>query len=223
MTRLLLVVIALGLVAVPGNAAEREPEVVRDARLRALVARIERHHEKHATFEARFVQLVTLRAHDKTIVRRGKVAFKRPGKLSFRYDDGDWAVSDGKRLRAYVAAHARVYDMEAKRSLYPGALAFLRKKGKLNELFRLREIATEDARAKNGAVLEAIPKAASPAFAKMVLFVDQASGRVLRVLIVDAQGNTNRFVFDREVVGKPISDATFRAPKTPKGAKVVEP
>lgn len=213
---------AIALWAASAQAGE-EPEVVREAKLRALVERIERHHQKHDTFAARFVQLVKLRAHDKAIVRRGAVAFKRPGKLSFRYDDGDWAVSDGKRLRAYVAAEKRVYDMEAKRSLYPATLAFLRKKGKLAELFRLRRIESDDPRAKDGAILEAVPKDPSPSFSKMVLFVDEQSGQVLRVLVIDAQGNTNRFVFDHVVVGKPISDAKFRAPKTPKGAKVVKP
>lgn len=219
-------IVAIAVVAVTFVSPARgggEPGVVREAKLAALVDRIERRHEKHDTFAARFTQLVKVRAHDEAIERRGEVAFKRPGKVSFRYDDGDWAVSDGKRLRAYVAAHKRVYDMEAKRSLYPAALAFLKKKGKLAELFRLRRIGTDDRRAVGGAILEAVPKAASPSFAKMLLFVDEKTGQVLRVLVVDGQGNTNRFVFERPVVGEPLSDAKFRAPKTPKGAKVVKP
>jgi outer membrane lipoprotein carrier protein len=216
-----LALVAMVLVVAVARAGE-EPEVVREAKLAALVDRIERRHEKHDTFVARFTQLVKVRAHDKALERHGEVAFKRPGKVSFRYDDGDWAVSDGERLRAYVAADKRVYDMEAKRSLYPAALAFLRTKGKLADLFRLRRIETGDLRAGGGAVLEAVPKAASPSFAKMLLFVDE-TGQVLRILIVDGQGNTNRFLFEQAVVGKPIAEAKFRAPKTPKGATVVRP
>jgi outer membrane lipoprotein carrier protein len=205
------------------GAEERTSAVARDAALRALVTRIERHHQKHDTFHARFEQRVVVRAHDKTSVRRGEVRFKRPGKLRFRYDDGDWVVSDGKRLRAYVRADARVYAMAAKRSLYPASLAFLEKKGRLAEQFRLRRIDTRDARAEGGVIVEALPKLPAPTFAKMLLFVEEKTGRILRVMVVDGQGNTNRFVFTEPAIGKPMADGLFALPKTPKGAKLVEP
>ena len=44
-------------------------------------------------------------------------------------------------------------------------------------------------------MLEGVPKEATPAYQKILLYVDANTYQVRRVLLLDAQGNRNRFDF----------------------------
>jgi outer membrane lipoprotein carrier protein len=71
-------------------------------------------------------------------------------------------------------------------------------------------------------VLVAIPKDPTPAYQKMLLYVDGKTFQVRRVLLIDAQKNKNVFdFFDARVNEKvPASEFTFSAPA---GTQVVKP
>ena len=73
-----------------------------------------------------------------------------------------------------------------------------------------------------GWVLEGRPTQATPAYEKVLLYVDAAASQVRRVLILDAQGNRNRFDFDKPLVNTPVPASEFSfAP--PAGTQIVKP
>jgi outer membrane lipoprotein carrier protein len=73
-----------------------------------------------------------------------------------------------------------------------------------------------------GYVLEGTPKEATPAYQKMLLYVDAPTNQVRRVLILDAQGNRNRFDFETPVVNVPVPKSEFEFTPPP-GTKVIKP
>ncbi len=77
-------------------------------------------------------------------------------------------------------------------------------------------------KANKGYVIEAIPKRATPAYRKPVLYVDGHSAQVRRVLVLDAQGNRNRFDFTEPRVNKSVARSEF-AFTPPRGTAIVRP
>jgi len=71
-------------------------------------------------------------------------------------------------------------------------------------------------------VLEGTPKDATPAYRKVLLYVDAATAQVRRVLIVDAQGNRNRFDFEAPVVNTKVEPSEFVLVPPP-GTQIVKP
>ena len=71
-----------------------------------------------------------------------------------------------------------------------------------------------------GFVLEAKPKESTPAYQAMILYVDAATAQVRRVLLVDAQGNRNRFDFLSPTVNAKVEPSEF-AFVPPSGTQVV--
>jgi outer membrane lipoprotein carrier protein len=73
-----------------------------------------------------------------------------------------------------------------------------------------------------GYVLEGVPKTPTPAYQKMLLFVDGGTYQVRRVLLLDAQGNRNRFDFELPSINDKIAANEFLF-KPPSGTQVIKP
>ncbi|MCC6524659.1 MAG: outer membrane lipoprotein carrier protein LolA [Polyangiaceae bacterium] len=174
----------------------------------ALAARIQLFHDALHSYQAEFTHVAQLIVDRAPRVRRGRVAFEKPGKLSFRYaaPSRDRVVSDGKTVRAYLAEDKLLYVSKLALSPYPATLAFLAGQGVLTRDFELRTLPSQEALGRGDAVLEAVPREATPAFVRVLFLADLGSGGVRRVLVLDAQGNRNRFDF-----AAPTLDATIPA------------
>lgn len=205
------------------GAGDDVEEVAAHARRVALLERIERRYQRYKTVKGRFEQVVHLHDQDRTRVKKGSLLFKRPGRLRFSFDGGGWVASDGKWLRAYDPEAKTVYVMKAKRSLYPPVLSFLEGEDTLKKSFAWRLVEVPKDQHEAGTVaLVGRPQKPTPAVVQVVLLVDEHSGRLRRVMVVDAEGNTNRFTFDEMRAGVGIPDKAFR-PRKPRGARVVKP
>jgi outer membrane lipoprotein carrier protein len=210
------VIVALALLwGGQADAAERAVDVA---------AQVERFYRGTRTFKARFKQVSRLKVQNVRKIASGRVAYARRGKLSLRYDDpkGNRVVSDGKRVKVYERKRRQLYSSKVKRSPYPAMLAFLSGQRNLTRHFAVRLIDTPRAVSEKARVLEAVPNKPSPAYAKLVLYVDARSGQVRRVLVMDAQGNYNRFDFSNVVTNKKIPASEFRF-RPPAGTKVIKP
>src|SRR5262249_15430084 len=65
----------------------------------ALAGRVQAFYNRTQTFQADFTQRYTIKAYSRTKDSSGKVAFEKPGKMSWRYTtNGNRVVSDGKIL-----------------------------------------------------------------------------------------------------------------------------
>lgn len=216
----------------PGQPAKKRHLTAEQKRNRAearrVAAAIQSYYQKAEHVRARFEHTIVLSKAASRKVRRGRLAFERPGRLSVRYDDpsGHRVISDGERVRVYDPDAKTLYITKIDRSLYPAMIAFLRGDAVLSRDYRLRVLDLDRARVKEGRVLEAIPKEPTPVMTRMLLFVgDQRGdryGEVERILVVDAQGNHNRFDFHELKRGKDIPNREFTF-RPPRGTKVIHP
>jgi outer membrane lipoprotein carrier protein len=153
------------------------------------------------TFAARFKQENVLKASGVTKKSTGNFFFERPNKISFRYDapSKTRVVSDGKELKIYDGENSQMFVQPVEKTEYPGALAFLMGKGLAPSFdFSFNDKAKFD----GGPVLLGKPKTPSTYYETVLFYVDKAllekkdPGTIRRVLLVDAQGNKNRFDFE---------------------------
>lgn len=185
---------------------------------------VQKFYDGTKTYRAGFKQVYFIKVQNKKKASSGTVVFEKPGKMSFSYAEpnGNRVVSDGKNIKVYEKDAEQMYETTVSKSQYPAALAFLLGEGKLKKDFKLKLLDAAAMKFEGGHVLEAIPKAASPAYEKMLLYVDGPTSQVRRVVIIDAQSNRNRFDFSDPVVNKPVEAKEFEF-TPPKGTKIIKP
>jgi len=188
-----------------------------------IADRVQGFYDKTKTFKASFKQVYTAKAYAKTKEGVGVVILEKPGKMSWRYtNNGNRIVSDGKVIRIYEKENQQMYEQPLDKSPYPAALAFLVGSGSLKASFKLTKIDPKTVNFEGGFVLAGEPREATPAYQKMLLYVDAATFQVRRVLLLDAQGNKNRFDFSGTEVNLKTPPGEF-AFTPPKGTQVVRP
>jgi outer membrane lipoprotein carrier protein len=188
-----------------------------------IADRVQTFYDKTKTFRAGFRQRYLAIAYNKTKESTGSVIFEKPGKMSWRYStNANRVVADGKTLRVYEDENKQMYEQPMDQSQYPAALSFLVGGGNVKKSFVLSKLDAERAKFSGGFVLVGEPRDPTPAYQKILLYVDAKTSQVRRVLLIDAQGNRNRFDFENPVVNKkPLPDEFRFVP--PKGTKVIKP
>jgi outer membrane lipoprotein carrier protein len=191
---------------------------------RDVALRVQRVYDGAKTFRADFRQTYRIKMQNVKKVSTGKVAFAKPGKISFRYDapNGNRVVADGRNVKVYDEGARQMYRTKVNRSQYPAALAFLTGRGQLLRDYRLRLLDASAMKVDKAFVLEALPKKPTPAYKKLLLYIDGATAHVRRVLILDAQGNRNRFDFSKPKINGAIAASEFRF-EPPAGTTIVKP
>jgi outer membrane lipoprotein carrier protein len=181
-----------------------------------LARRIEERQQAAGDLVARFTQTYRSGALGRTLVERGVVKVKRPGRMLWEYETPEKKtfVSDGQKYYFYVPADKQVIVREQDPARGLPALLLSGKGGLLSEF---------DASLETGppgrSRLRLVPKAADPEVSLVFLEVD-ALHRIRRIEVEDAQGTLSAFEFDdiRENVGLP--DRTFRF-DIPRGVEVI--
>jgi outer membrane lipoprotein carrier protein len=204
--------------AAPSGAALIPPSAA------TIAARVQAFYNQTKTFQADFKQEYYIKLHDQRRTSAGRVAFEKPGKMSWKYDqpNGNRVVSDGRLLKIYESENQQMFEQPVDRSQYPAALAFLMGQGELLKSFTLRLLDPSAVKFEGGWVLEGTPTDPTPAYQKVLLYVDSATSQVRRVLILDAQGNHNRFDFNNPLVNLPVSPFEFSF-SPPAGTQIVRP
>jgi outer membrane lipoprotein carrier protein len=189
-----------------------------------LGRRVQQFYDSTKTFRATFAQTYTIKVQNVKKESKGTVTFEKPGKMSFTYDapNGNRVVSDGTTIKVYEKENEQMYETPVKGSQYPAALAFLMGKGQLVKDFDLKILDAAQMKFEGGYVLEGTPKEATPAYQKVLLYVDGQTNQVRRVLILDAQGNRNRFDFSAPVVNQAVTKGEFEFTPPP-GTRVIKP
>ncbi len=171
------------------------------------------------TYSAKFKQEYTLKVSGQTKNSSGIAFIERPNKISFRYDppNKNRIVSDGTTLKVYVAEDNQMFESPVQKTEYPGAFAFLMGKGIASSFnFTINDKAVYPA----GTALLGKPVTPTPAYETVQFFINKAlldksdPGAMEKVLIVDAQGNKNRFTFEGATQPATIdaSEFTFTPP-----------
>ena len=209
------------LVVTPGFLPAAE-----DAALQALVDRVDAHYARLNAFKAQFVQRFERRLIRRTLVESGRVAFKRPGKMRWEYElpEEKLFVSDGEKTYFYLPAERQV--MVSQDSSGGGAMSMaegspfelLAGKAKLRDTFDYFRTASEPQL--GGEMIELVPFKRQNAFEQIELEVDSASGKILRVILVDAQSDRTEFSFESIEENVEIPNEQFRF-SIPSGVDVV--
>ncbi len=186
-----------------------------------IAERVQSFYDNTNTFRASFKQTYVIRATGIEKKSFGDVLFAKPGKMSWRYkNNGNRVTADGHIIRVYEEENKQMFESDMSKSAYPAALSFLVGEGKLQQSFTLKKLDARQMKFEGGFVIEAKPKEATPAYKAMILYVDAATAQVRRVLLVDAQGNRNRFDFSNPAVNTKVEPTEFTfAP--PSGTQIV--
>lgn len=214
----------LAIAGLTGGPAAAQPKAEASGPAADQIAeRIQAFYDKTLTFHAEFKQRYWIKAYDTKKDSRGSVTFEKPGKMSWRYsNNGNRVVSDGKTLKIYEEENKQMYEQSVDKSQYPAALSFLLGGGKLKKEFKFRKLDAKRAKFDGGYVLLGEPKSPTPAYQKLVMYVDKQTSQVRRVMLIDAQGNRNRFDFIKPVVNKKPAQGEFQF-QPPRGTKIVKP
>lgn len=200
--------------------AGKRPARSRELTLEEVANGVQRVYQKARTFKAAFKQQYRVYAYQKRKDSDGTVVFAKPGKMAWRYSNGNWVVSNGKVLQVYEADNKQLHVQRVGKSQFPAALAFLTGGAKLRETLELRKLDPKRARFKGGHVLVGKPKQSTTAFETLLLYVDGKTFQVRRVLLLDAQGNRNRFDFTRVTLNPKVAPGELEI-KPPPGTVVV--
>ena len=205
---------ALGILAgVPGSAGEiKDADAVADA--------LQKRVNSTAEFVADFRQETEIKTLGKTIKASGKVYFKRPGRMLWRYDEpkGQYVAADGTHLYMYQPEQAQVIKTplrSAFRSDVP--LSFLLGIGNLKRDFKSALKGSE----KGVYLLQLTPKSEIGQVGELILGVDMQEFELQWVRIQDAVGNVTQVRFSSQQRGVEVKDSLFR-PNIPQGVEVVE-
>jgi outer membrane lipoprotein carrier protein len=229
-----LFLVLAGALALDGGLAAAQPSppsLATSADAQQVVNKVQVFYDKAQTFQSDFHQEFVVKAYSQTKASDGHVAFSKPGKMSWTYSNpaGNRIVSDGNVLRVYEAANKQMYESPVGvSSPYPAAVSFLTGQGKLSDAFDFQLVDGDTGQKgtqlnfPGGYVLIGTPKAATPSYQKVLFFVDKSTSQVRRVLIVDAQGNLNKFTFQTPRVNDPIAPSEFVFTPPP-GTNIVHP
>jgi outer membrane lipoprotein carrier protein len=172
----------------------------------AIASSIQSAYKGTTTFSADFTQRYKMKAFGTEKKSNGTVVFVQPDKMRWAYATGDVTASDGATIRMYDATTKTVKSIVASTSHLPAAFAFLAGKGTLATTHDLS--LPPKCPMKGGWCLVAKPKTPTNAYDAVFFYVDAATGQVRRVIVIDAQGNTNAFDFDKQVLNGPAPPAS---------------
>ncbi|WP_437990346.1 LolA family protein [Sorangium sp. So ce145] len=199
----------------PGTAAPPAVPPAEAGSADAVAAEVDAIFVGKNTYFARFKQEHTQKVSGAVKKQSGALSVQKPDRISFRYDppNQNRIVSDGVSLKVYVAEDRQMFVTPVQNSEYPGALSFLMGHG-LRPSFTFTF--NDKAKFEGGPVLVGKPRAPTPHYEFVMFYIDKAllakkdPGVVRRVLIVDAQGNRNRFDFESASQPASIDPAEFQ-------------
>ena len=206
---------------VPGNAC-----IPASPNVNQVVNCVQTVYDQSQTFTSHFSQQFWVKAYNQTKASSGHVTFVKPGKMSWTYEDdqskGNRVVSDGTTVKVYEANNKQMYEQPLDKSQYPAALSFLTGTGKLADSFNFELHTGEEMKFPGGMVLVGTPKQPTPAYSKVLFYVDTGTSQILRAMIIDMQGNRNRFDFDSAKVNQQVPPETFKYTPPP-GTSIIHP
>ena len=221
-------ILGLAASAVPMIATDSSAQAAATAlpaeQAQSVLTKVQNFYDKTTSFSSDFTQEFFVKSHNVKKQSKGRVTFAKPGKMHWEYSEpkDNRVVSDGAVLKVYEAANKQMFEQNVDKSQYPAALSFLVGGGKLSDTFNFELYEGAAMNFTGGQVLVGTPKTPSPAYQKVLFYIDGPTSQVRRVLIVDGQGNRNRFDFDNPKVNETIAADRFKFVPPP-GTQVVRP
>ena len=185
-----------------------------------VVDALQKNYDATIDFIADFQQETEVKTLNRSLKAWGKLSFKRPGKMLWRYDEpkGQIVLTDGSHLYFLQPEQNQVIKSPLKnafRSDIP--LSFLLGLGNLKKDFNAVLKATE----KDEYILRLEPKGEAGGFSEILLGVSRSSADIVWVSIRDAANNLTSLRFSNMKKGLGLKDSLFRI-DIPEGVDIVE-
>ncbi len=181
---------------------------------------IQKFYAEAKDFSAEFEQTYTYIAHQRSQISKGKVYFKKPGKMRWDYQTPSQKVfvSDGSLLWVYEPEENQAFKRPIKSVQLPVALSFLSGEGNLAEEF---DAVLKKPRTEGTYLVELIPKRDQGDYRALRLEVDATTYAVQKSTVVDPVGNTNHIAFSAVKTNSGLPDAGFSF-TPPAGVRVLQ-
>ena len=185
-----------------------------------IVDSLQRNYDATVDFIADFRQETEVKTLNRKLKASGKLYFKRPGKMLWRYEEpkGQLVLADGKNLYFYQPEQNQVIKSPLKnafRSDIP--LSFLLGLGNLKKDFNATLKATEESQY----VLLLEPKGELGGFSEVLVGVGRKTLDIDWVSVRDAAANVTTIRFSAMRKGVGVDESLFRF-QVPDGVDVVE-
>ena len=185
-----------------------------------IVDALQKNYDATVDFVADFQQETEVKTLKRNLKAWGRLSFKRPGKMLWRYEEpkGQVVLTDGSHLYFLQPEQNQVIKSPLKnafRSDIP--LSFLLGLGNLKKDFTPTLKATENTQY----ILRLEPKGEAGGFSEILMGVSRSSADILWVSIRDAANNLTSLRFSNMKKGVGLQDSLFRI-KIPDGVDIVE-
>jgi outer membrane lipoprotein carrier protein len=185
-----------------------------------IVDALQKNYDATVDFVADFQQETEVKALNRSLKAWGKLSFKRPGKMLWRYEEpkGQIVLTDGTHLYFLQPEQNQVIKSPLKnafRSDIP--LSFLLGLGNLKKDFNAVHKATEN----DQYILRLEPKGEAGGFSEILMGVSRSSADIVWVSIRDAANNLTGLRFSNMKKSVGLQDSLFLI-KIPEGMDIVE-
>lgn len=211
---LLCIAVIAWLFAVPGllHGADSSADAIVDA--------LQKNYDATSDFVADFTQETAVKALNRSLKAKGKITYKRPGKMLWRYDEpkGQFVLADGKHLYFFQPEQNQVIKSPLKNAFRGDIpLSFLLGLGNLKKDFN----ATLQSSDGTQHTLRLEPKGEAGGYSEILISVNRTSSDIQSVSVRDAASNVTTLRFAAMQKGVGVKDALFQF-QIPAGADVVE-
>lgn len=185
-----------------------------------IVDSLQKNYDATVDFVADFRQETEVKTLNRKLKASGKLYFKRPGKMLWRYEEpkGQFVLADGKNLYFYQPEQNQVIKSPLKnafRSDIP--LSFLLGLGNLKREFSATLKGIEE----NQYVLHLEPKGELGGFSEVLVGVGRSTSDIDWVSVRDAAANVTTIRFSAMRKGVGVQESLFRF-QVPDGVDIVE-
>lgn len=185
-----------------------------------IVESLQKNYDATVDFVADFRQQTEVRTLNRKLNASGKLYFKRPGKMLWRYEEpkDQFVLADGKNLYFYQPEQNQVIRSPLKnafRSDIP--LSFLLGLGNLKKDFNVSLKGIEE----NDYVLRLEPKGELGGFSEVFVGVNRVTSDIDWVSVRDAAANVTTIRFSGMRKGVGVQESLFRF-QVPDGVDIVE-
>ncbi|MFN8392294.1 MAG: outer membrane lipoprotein carrier protein LolA [Bdellovibrionota bacterium] len=185
-----------------------------------LLADIERHYEQIGDLTASFSQSSYFVGSEEEKISRGKIYFKRPGKMDWVYEapEIDRFVSDGTTLWIFNSHDNQVRARSFRDSFSSDVpVSFLLGVGKLRENFKLISACESS----DGVVLKLEPLKPNDSLNELSLLVDGKSHAPIGASVMNVGGNQTAILFENMKLNTSVPESHF-AFQIPKGSDFID-
>ena len=186
----------------------------------AVVDALQKSYDATSDFIADFRQETEVKTLNRTMKAGGKLTFKRPGKMLWRYDEpkNQFVLTDGKHLFFYQPDQNQVIKSPLKNAFRGDIpLSFLLGLGNLKKDFNATLKSSDDLQN----VLRLEPKGEAGGYSEILVGVSKSASDIVWVSVRDVASNLTTLRFSAMRKGVGVDDSLFQV-KIPNGADVVE-